>query len=84
MYWGPQDLSEYINVDAIVWCQPEANMTFSKCIAEVRELDTNDALYKKKLSTPLLKGNVIPSWLRFEPIAAQMLKSWGAMGLPNK
>ncbi len=69
----------YLNPDALVWCDPEPNFTFSKCIDEVRRLDTDDELWKKKLATPLLHGNHVPSWLQFEPLARKILRIWGFM-----
>lgn len=45
-------------------CKPDVpghfNLTFAKCLEEVRAVDSSDELYMKKLSAPLLKGNVRP------------------------
>ena len=51
------------------------DLTFVSCLEEIKRLDS-DELYMKKLSTPLLKGNVIPPWLTFEHLAKQIIQVW--------
>ncbi len=92
VYWGPTDLEQYgLNGDAFVLCNPDGysppttgnrqvymlpNATFNACIEEIRRLDHDDAAYARKLRQPLLKDNVVPPWLTYEPYARWLLSKW--------
>ncbi len=64
-------LPVFLCVCSFARCKPDPGL----CLEEIKRLDS-DELYMKKLSTPLLKGNVIPPWLTFEHLAKQIIQVW--------
>jgi len=74
IYWGDPRVNELVNTEAFIWCRPTE--PWSKCIAQIKALDANDELYMQMLSAPILKENVIPSWMNYGAIAAELGCLW--------
>ncbi|OSX81273.1 hypothetical protein BU14_0023s0077 [Porphyra umbilicalis] len=73
IYWGAPDFGDYLNVDAVVDCQPGPAGDWAACVDEVRRLDADEAAYVAKLRQPLFKDNVVPDWMTW-PYHAQHLR----------
>ncbi|GAB0491025.1 hypothetical protein MMPV_002268 [Pyropia vietnamensis] len=77
IYWGTSDFGDYFNADAVVMCEEGPNGDFAACVDEVRRLDTDDEAYLAKLRQPLLKGNVVPEWMKWPPYTNQLRQVLG-------
>jgi alpha(1,3/1,4) fucosyltransferase len=73
VYWGPPDIMELINMDAIVYCEPEEDDSFKTCIEEIKLLDQDDEQYMERLSQPLFKDNKLPKWMQWENLAGRVI-----------
>jgi len=75
IYWGDPRVNELVNTEAFIWCRPAE--PWSRCLEQVKEVDTNDELYLRMLRAPILKGNVIPDWMNYGVLASKLDCLWG-------
>ena len=62
IYWGCSNLSDYINMDAIVYLKPDfTDKDLAALIDEVKALDNDETLYKKKFEQPMFKDGLVPA-----------------------
>jgi hypothetical protein len=62
IYWGCSNLSDYINMDAIVYLKPNfTDKDLAALIDEVKALDNDETLYKKKFEQPMFKDGLVPA-----------------------
>ena len=58
IYWGCPNVSDYVNMDAMLYLKPNyTEEDVNRLIEEIVALDKDDALYKKKFETIFFKGN---------------------------
>jgi hypothetical protein len=61
IYWGCSNISDYINMDAIVYLKPDfTDKDLEILIEEVKALDNDESLYRKKYEQPMFKGGRVP------------------------
>ena len=62
IYWGCPNIAEYINMDSIVYLKPDfTREDLHRLIEEVKALDQDETLYRKKYEQPLFKDGVVPA-----------------------
>mmetsp|Transcript_8578 Transcript_8578/g.15190 ORF Transcript_8578/g.15190 Transcript_8578/m.15190 type:complete len:252 (-) Transcript_8578:846-1601(-) len=84
IYWGPPDISEHINMDSIVHCEPEEDSSFKSCIEEIRILDNDDEQYLEKLAQPLFKNNVLPDYMKWESLVERIMEIYKELVLDKQ
>ena len=75
IYWGDPNISSFINMDAIFYLKSNfTNEELQKLIDDIRILDMNDDLYKKKYEQPLFQNNEIVSKFNIKSIQNEINK----------
>ena len=60
IYWGDPNISKYINMDSILYLKPGfTQQDVDDLINKIKELDTNDELYKEKYEQSFFKDGVL-------------------------
>jgi len=76
IYWGCPNIDEFVNLDAILYLKPGYSQEdVTALIDEIKRLDADDALYKKKYESIFFKNGVLPDKLNTAKINEQMCKS---------
>jgi hypothetical protein len=69
IYWGDPNLGNYVNMDAILYLKPEfTDGDVDELINKIRELDTNDELYKQKYEQSFFKDGIVPDEFNLDKI----------------
>ena len=75
IYWGCPNIDQFINMDSILYLKPGyTEKDVEKLIAKIKELDEDEALYKKMFETSFLKAGKIPDEFRIEVLNKEMCK----------
>jgi hypothetical protein len=75
IYWGCPNISDYINMDSILYLKPNySQLDIDHLISEIILLDNNDELYKEKYERPFFKNGKIPDNFQV-PIIKQKIKA---------
>ena len=62
IYWGCPNIADYVNMDSIVYLKPDfMQEDLHKLIEEVKVLDQDEALYRKKYEHSLFKDGAVPA-----------------------
>lgn len=73
IYWGCPNIGDYVNMDAILCLKPDyTEEDVQALIAEVRALDEDEALYKKKFESIFFKDGVVPDAFDMDKLNASM------------
>ena len=67
IYWGDPTIADLFNPKAFVNCHDYG--TLDEVVARVKEIDSNDDLYRQMLSEPWFPGGIEPECLRDETYA---------------
>jgi len=69
IYWGCPNISNYVNMDAILYLEPHyTENDFQQLFKKVVELDNNEEAYKAKYETVFFKNGVLPDAFNVEAL----------------
>jgi hypothetical protein len=69
IYWGDPNISNYVNIDAILYLKPNfTEADVDELINKIKELDTNDELYKQKYEQSFFKNGIVPDEFNLDKI----------------
>ena len=61
IYWGCPNIDDYVNMDSMLYLKPDfSDSDVNKLISDIKVLDNDANLYKKKFESIFFKGGVIP------------------------
>jgi hypothetical protein len=73
IYWGCPNIGDYVNMDAILYLKPDyTEEDVQALIAEVRALDEDEALYKKKFESIFFKDAIVPDAFDMDKLNASI------------
>ena len=73
IYWGCPNIGDYVNMDAILYLKPDYTQEdVQALIAEVRALDEDEALYKKKFESTFFKDAIVPDAFDMDKLNASI------------
>ena len=73
IYWGCANTADYINMDAIVYLKPNfTTQDLNALIDEVKALDSDEELYRKKFEQPLFKDGMVPDAFNIDALHSRV------------
>ena len=73
IYWGCPNIGDYVNVDSILYLKPDfSDADVSKLISDIKVLDNDANLYKKKFESIFFKDGVIPDEFNMDVINSKV------------
>jgi hypothetical protein len=73
IYWGCPNLGDYVNVDSILYLKPDfSEADVNKLISDIKVLDNNATLYKKKFESIFFKDGVVPDAFNMNVLNAKV------------
>ncbi len=73
IYWGCSNISDYVNMDAILHLPPDySNSELNELLNKIKYLDANESAYKKMYEKSFFKNGKIPDEFNIEKIKTKI------------